>query len=59
MSSTMTDARAAAEIEIAHDILNRHWDSGALIGIRVHQYDGIMLEWQGAHYANRATQKAA
>lgn len=46
----MTDAQALSEIEEAKRILDRHYDSGFLLGVWHEQYDGICYRYAEGRY---------
>tara|TARA_R110002073_G_C9244096_1_gene562023 strand:+ start:297 stop:647 length:351 start_codon:yes stop_codon:yes gene_type:complete len=50
----MTDAQALSEIEEAKRILDKHHDSGFLIGVWQEQLDGICYRYANGRYAELA-----
>tara|TARA_R110002012_G_scaffold318833_2_gene537864 strand:+ start:582 stop:932 length:351 start_codon:yes stop_codon:yes gene_type:complete len=50
----MTDAQALSEIEEAKRILDKHHDSGFLIGVWHEQLDGISYSYANGRYAELA-----
>lgn len=55
----MTDAQALSEIEEAKRILDKHYDSGFLIGVWHEQYDGISYRYADGRYAELAKRELA
>jgi len=54
MKTQMTDKRALEEVEAARAVLQRHYDSGFLLGFWSEQYDGFQYRYAEGEYARRA-----
>jgi len=50
----MTDRLALEEVEAAKETLQRHYDSGFLLGFWSEQYDGFQYRYADGDYARRA-----